>query len=349
MFEIGSEFWTSDTCNHCSDYPFWNDWRGDKKFYLSGRTALEAIIRDILRDYDIKTAYLPSYCCHTMIEPFLRHGLKVEFYPVDYKDGSLHISCNDNKHDVTLVLDYFGFHGYAPESLSDTVTIRDLTHSLLSANSHELKSDYTFASFRKWGAVAGAAIACKSEGKFHSSECQNETNDKYIDIRKRAYSLKASYINGKIENKPFLDLFCNAEELLEVDYAEYAADNESLNAAAELKRYAQSRRENANMLLVGLSGSKLIMPMFPVMHTGDVPLFVPVLVNEGLRDALKKHLIDNRVYCPMHWPLSELHTVSSEEKRIYEQELSLICDQRYGEEEMKRQLSLIREFEIKYV
>ena len=341
MFEIGSEFWTSDTCNHCSDYPFWNDWRGDKKFYLSGRTALEAIIRDILRDYDIKTAYLPSYCCHTMIEPFLRHGLKVEFYPVVYKDGSLHISCNDNKHDVTLVLDYFGFHGYAPESLSDTVTIRDLTHSLLSANSHELKSDYTFASFRKWGAVAGAAIACKSEGKFHSSECQNETNDKYIDIRKRAYALKASYISGQITDKHFLDLFITAEELLEKDYAGYSADNESLDAAAVLKRYSQARRENAVFLLNGLLKSKLVTPVFPKMRCGDVPLFVPVLVNGDSRDALKKYLIENRIYCPTHWPLSDLHTISSEEKVLYEQELSLICDQRYTVEDMRRIVSVI--------
>lgn len=348
MLEIGSEFWISDTVNDSTDSPFWNDWRGDKKLYLSGRTALEAIIRDILRKYNIKTAYLPSYCCHTMIEPFLRHGLKVDFYPVVFENGSLHICYDDIKHDVTLVLDYFGFNGYAPGNLPDTIVIRDLTHSLLSDGIQQQNSDYTFASFRKWYAVAGAAIACKSEGAFLSGEC-HISNDKYIGLRKRAYALKSAYINGEIADKHFLDLFNAAEELLEVDYTEYAADNESLNAAAALKRDAQSRRKNAGMLLNGLLESKLVEPMFPEMREGDVPLFVPVLVNGGLRDALKKYLIDNRIYCPTHWPLSDLHTVSSDAKRIYEQELSLICDQRYGEEQMKRQLSLIKEFELKYV
>ena len=345
MREIGSEFWTATTEQTYIGSPFWSDWRGDKKYYLSGRTALEAIIRDILCKHDVKTAYLPSYCCHTMIEPFIRHGIKVYFYPVVFENGTLHICCDKTKHDVTLVLDYFGFHGYAPVNLSDTIVIRDLTHSLLSEHLRQQKSDYTFASFRKWGAVAGAAVACKSEGAFQSGECQGITNEKYINLRKRAYTLKSSYINGEIADKHFLGLFSTAEELLEDYYAGYPADHESLEVAATLKLYAQLRRENAGVLLNELSESKLVKPMFSEMRYGDVPLFVPVLVNGDFRDALKKYLIENRIYCPTHWPLSNLHTISSDAKRLYEQELSLICDQRYTETDMNRMVKKIRAFQ----
>jgi len=280
-----------------------------------------------------------------MIEPFIRHGLKVDFYPVVFENKSLHIRTINIKHDVTLVLDYFGFNGYAPLNISDTIVIRDLTHSLLSENLQQQKSDYCFASFRKWGAVAGAAVACKSERKFRVGACLPATNEKYISLRKRAYALKSSYINGEITDKHFLELFNRAEELLEKDYADYPADNESIITAATLMNHSKTRRENAAVLLNNLSESRIVTPLFPKMRQGDVPLFVPVLVNGGRRDALKKYLIENGVYCPTHWPLSDLHNIPSDAKGLYEQELSLICDQRYTADDMKRIVSLITEFE----
>ena len=72
--EMGSEFWeASDT--------------GKKKYLLSGRTALEYIIRDILEEHYVTSVLMPSYCCHTMVEPFVRHGIKVRFYDI-YFDRS---------------------------------------------------------------------------------------------------------------------------------------------------------------------------------------------------------------------------------------------------------------------
>ena len=65
MLEIGSEFCNADPVGRA------------KKFFISGRTALDYIIRDILNKYDIKSALLPSYCCHTMIEPFLKTQIAI--------------------------------------------------------------------------------------------------------------------------------------------------------------------------------------------------------------------------------------------------------------------------------
>ena len=81
------------------------------------------------------------------------------------------------------------------------------------------------------------------------------------------------------------------------------------------------------------------------MSNGDVPLFVPIFIKKDYRDRLRDYLIAHQIYCPVHWPISEYHRkVTNYEKTIYDEELSLICDQRYSREDMEREAKTIRNF-----
>lgn len=339
--EIGSEFWNEANSTGI-DVPLWDEWRGERRFFLSGRTALSAVLDDILTERRCKTAYLPSYCCHTMIEPFLAHGISVEFYPVVFERGRLvqaldpAVVC-----DIVLVMDYFGFAGQHAILPENVIVIRDMTHSLFAAPQ---ESDYLFASLRKWGAVAGAAIACKT-GAWHAP-APTETNSVYLALRCEGYARKRRFMAGESEDKRvFLNLFSEAEELLEKDYHGYAADETSINAASQLQSCTQVRRSNAQYLLDGLKNVDYIQPMFPVLGDTDVPLFVPILVKDGKRDALRKHLISHDIYCPIHWPLSQYHVIDKSCAALYEKELSLVCDQRYSIDDMQRVIDTVFEFD----
>ena len=98
MKEIGSDFWKAELK------------KNDIRFFLSGRTALEYIIRDICTDTVFDSVLLPSYCCHTMIEPFVRHGMDIRFYDVYYSQGKL---CADipepQKREIFFLIEYFGY------------------------------------------------------------------------------------------------------------------------------------------------------------------------------------------------------------------------------------------------
>ncbi len=60
---------------------------------------------------------------------------------------------------------------------------------------------------------------------------------------------------------------------------------------------------------------------------------------------LKNFLIEKEIYCPVHWPLSSMHKgISDNAKRIYGEELSLICDQRYCLDDMEREADAVRTF-----
>ena len=78
MREIGSEFWDVPTCDD-RNFLFPNG----TKWFLSGRSALKAIIADIQQgDKQVNSISLPSWCCDSIIRPFLEEGIDVVFYPV---------------------------------------------------------------------------------------------------------------------------------------------------------------------------------------------------------------------------------------------------------------------------
>ena len=336
--EIGSEFW--------NDGPL----RRNKVYLLSGRTALEYIIKDILKHYDIKSVLLPSYCCHTMIEPFCRYDIMIRFYDV-YFDETNGLSVEIpkiNENEIFYFLTYFGFDVLSGVNLSYiqkkcAVMIEDKTHSWLTKN-HICDADYSYVSYRKWTGFDGIALACKKNGFF--SEFPQDENRKYSNIRKKAFSKKRSFIDfGVGEKQYFLDLFNEAEELLEIDYSGYKPSAETMASFLQLdtEYIAKKRKENGEVLINGLKDVSDIKLIFQSVDK-NIPLFIPILIQED-RAELRQYLVENRIYCPIHWPKSTHHKgISRRAERLYRQELSLICDQRYSTDDMNRIVECIRDF-----
>lgn len=339
MREIGSEFW---------DVPA----RGERRFLLSGRTALEYILRDILAEHEIGSALLPSYCCHTMIEPFVRHGIPVRFYDVfSHSEKGLCAEIPESRsNEIFYYMSYFGFHGFSevnPNALRDEfkVVIEDRTHSWLRDGG--ISADYSYISFRKWAGFYGIAEADKKNGSF--IQLNGRVGEKYCGKRKKAMLLKEQYIKGFIgENakESFLDGFSDAEDLLATDYIGYVPTGECMLqlANADFDFIREKRRENASILIQGLREIQGCELMFKAIESEDTPLFVPILVEPG-REGLREYLIRHQIYCPAHWPLSEYHQGLTERgKSVYDKELSLVCDQRYSTEDMERMVRIIRRY-----
>lgn len=337
--EIGSEFWNAGPR------------RRDSVYLLSGRTALEYIIRDILKIHTVSSVLLPSYCCHTMIEPFCRHGISIRFYDVFF-DGSEGITAEIptiQEDEIFYYLTYFGFgkiNGIPIERIRNEseVIIEDCTHSWLTGKQLEC-SDYSYTSYRKWTGFSGIANASKSSGCFAEIPC--ERNEVYCEMRRRAYAMKQDYIeNGTGEKQAFLSLFGEAEELLEENYVGYLPEDQAVVELLnfDMNRTRDTRRRNATVLLNGLKRIPEISVLCSEMSDSDSPLFVPILVPYD-RTGLRKYLIEKSIYCPIHWPLSSYHEgISERAKMIYEQELSLLCDQRYDEDDMHRIIDSIQAY-----
>lgn len=325
--EIGSEFW---------DVPIGENenrlFPETTKWFESGRSALTAIISSLS---DCHTVAMPSWCCDSMIKPFADAGYRIIFYPVYFNKGlvqELNREC-----DVLFLIDYFGYtaskvnlNGYKG------VVIRDVTHSIFS-QLHE-DADYYFGSLRKWCGIWTGGYAWEQKGD--SIKPAIIQNGEFVRLRKTAMEMKKAYIEGR-GNKGYLELFKSAEISLEKEGV-FPSTDRDIRAARylDIEDIRQSRRNNAKILMRDLNNWLI----FSQMADDDCPMFVPVLVPNAKRNELRKYLIRHDIYCPVHWPLSENQRVDVRTEELYRNELSLVCDQRYAEDDMHRIIDAIKAF-----
>lgn len=346
MKEIGSEFWKTSK-KHIKD---------NETIYLSGRTALDTITKDAIKSYGITSVLLPSYCCHTMIEPFSSNDINVRFYDVYIKDNVLVADIPaPKKNELLYVMKYFGdtdlqYEGEGKSLFGWTATVEDLTHSCFSFENYEKssKADYWFTSYRKWFAAVGIAVAGKCDGKL--LEPKNGINREYVQLRSKAFFLKQRFMTGEcVDKQEFLNIFGEAENLLGDDYQDYGAAYEDIydlfQFMDKIEKVRDIRRNNASVLIDGLKSIEGVGVFVDFKDSKKCPLFVPIAVEDDRRDSLKKYLISEKIYCPVHWPLPEQRGyITKRAEKIYRDELSLVCDQRYAVNDMERIVNAIHKF-----
>lgn len=328
MREIGSEFW---------DVPAINDENGifpeSTKWFLSGRSALQVIIKEL---GGVSSVLLPSWCCDSIIKPFADVGFEVRFYPV-YFDGGLVQEIRLDS-DVLFLMDYFGYTT-ANIDLSDYkgMVIRDVTHSIFSTSYSD--AHYYFGSLRKWCGVWTGGYAWTKDG--HRLPMEKNDDYGYTGLREKTMQQKAEYIEGMREDKNYLRAYDEAEKALEGVGIAPAADRDvELAKKLDVEFIKTQRRKNAEVLRAAF----LDWLIFPNHSSKDTPMFVPILVPDGKRDELRRYLIQNEIYCPIHWPVSKYHKLNERERFLYDNELTLVCDQRYTKKDMNRVVKTIKMF-----
>lgn len=329
--EIGSEFWIENEPTNLLT-------ERDGVYAISGRTAIDLILKDILKKKQIHNVLMPAWCCDSMIAPFLAHGIDLLFYdaldPAGIGEGA----------DIFYLTNYFGYENTLPiETVrcfkeQGCIILYDRTHSfLMDDQEYREVADYTFASIRKWmGAVGGAIV----EGL---SEAPTLKGCPYVSVKAVAMREKWRYLQGdtSIVKQDFLNAFGDFGHLLSQDYQDYEMDDLSytIYRQANLSAIRKTRRENAAYLHGQLNGLRLL----GELTDGSVPLFVPVIFDcKETRDAIRKALIDNQIYCPIHWPKPKQIPSDFSANFLFNRELSLICDQRYSLKEMQRIVELIQ-------
>lgn len=336
--EIGSEFQyiKSDNANgiilpKVKDYTF----------TFSGRTAIETVLNN---EPSIKKALLPSYCCDSMIEPFRQKRIEISFYSVNYQE-KLVINFEDIEVDAILWCNYFGFKYKMPDFSEfinkGGIIIEDITHSFYSLEQFNEQSHYLIASLRKWEPlISGGYCGCRN-GILNTKPIIYPSN-KFVFNKKLAMKEKSDYLNGfEVEKEDYLKKFNNSNKWLSLNYSNLKIDNYSLRylKCVNVEKQIMIRRNNAKVLYYGLKNNENICFLFEE-EAMDCPLFVPIIIKNGRRNELRKKLIENEIYCPIHWPKPNNNC----ESNLYYLELSLVCDQRYDEKDMQRIVSIINDF-----
>ena len=347
--EIGSFFWLEKQENTNKDGDLeWLPAAEDSCFTFSGRNALAVVAEDLMQKGSFSKLYAPSYCCVSMLQPFIDRGGKIEFYEVTWEAGSFsyHLPSVED-HSVFLVMNYFGNEVHTTHSIirelhgKGAVVIEDITHSMFNKEPVSQYSDYYVTSLRKWLPIPSGGWAAKRNGSFRRKP-QMDSNQA-VREKMRGMEIKQDYISGKTTDKDeFLSLMSKFEnDLIHADKSLTIDDfSRQQLTGTDIGKMKQIRKANAAALLRGLKQFESAGFCLPKMNTAeDTPLFVPVFLRHDLRDSLKSYLIDKGIYCPVHWP-----EIMGATRGIRENELSLICDQRYSESDMRVIIDAIAEW-----
>lgn len=340
--EIGSEFSTNSAVVGRNSYFELVDC--PKRFVLSGRTALHLIAGE-LKAF-VSDVLLPDYCCSSMIEPFLSQGFNINFYDAKALNGEV----INNKSGAILIMDYFGFLSektfeFALECKKNgKIVIVDATQTAFSYSKTYDLADYIVISYRKWLDSLCAVVYSKNGFKAAEADLKHPC---YTQLWRKAAKLKEEYLSSSGINKcDFLDLYKRANCELSSFYINCKPDGSEIDILrnADSSSLRKSRRENAEFLIRKIKKINTLSKVeliFDELNEEDCPLFLPILLDAPKRDFVRRELIKNNIYCPVHWPIDERYPY----KKTYyhEKELSLVCDQRYGIEEMTKQASVLLE------
>lgn len=322
---------------------------GQVKLTFSGRTSLDIIIKDIAETYSYeRRVYLPNYICDSVIMPFKRNNYDIQFYNINFNKNKFTIELEDIKdNSVFLGLNYFGYKVNDTEEVykllnkKNIVIIDDVTHNLWNHDSNY--ADYKIASLRKWfPIISGSAVwGLKKEVNLNKPSSVNFINEKMDAMR-----LKKEFIyKNSEESAEFKRLYSKFNSALNGNYENIGIDDYSFDYINQVQfEYLNKRRkQNVETLLIQLKGIKEV--KFPnYSEKSDVPLFLPLIfVDKHLRDKVHQHLIENKIYCPIHWPRPGLKDTSLSQQVLYDQELSLVIDHRYEIMDMKYIANLIKE------
>lgn len=340
--EIGSEFNIAfENIEKVSDniYRFLSDY--DSIYLDSGRSAIKLVLK-LISSGEI---LLPEYICESVIKSF--EGFKINYYKInedfsiDVKDLKTKINKNTK---ALFIMHYYGSlqQEYIVSEIKDLklqwgfMIIEDTTHCIFTKS--QIIGDYCVCSLRKWFAIPDGGVLYS----LNSLDILKSKNfSRNIDINKiYGMVLKNLYLEYGIDvNSLYRMIFCESEELLDskMGIQRISYMSELLLNCYDIKDMINKRRNNYNTLVRMISDLDIILPM--KFSSDDCPFTLPIYHSK--RNDLRKYLIENKIYCAIHWPISECDYNNN----IFKKVISLPLDQRYNYEHMKYLFEKIKQYE----
>lgn len=306
-------------------------WDGPLTTYVAnGRQALSLTAESLWRR-GLRTIHVPGYLCDSMIEPFTKDW-KVVALPTTADLETPPDAVGSLKASVLLNAPYFG---RSPSSdmvtalrtarRAGVVVVTDETHRVLDEPC--IETDIRVASLRKLLPVfdGGYAIGLPTEDTH-----VGPSNSDAVAQRHRAMSTKTANLSKPGPQSSHLAMFHESERALTVDLTPRAMSAPTLDLLRRLNlpELAVRRRQNAEALVKALSRQSALRVLNPPSATTN-PSHIVLEVSDP--QALREWLARRRIYCPIHWPPSELLPHRSDWPQRF---LSVPIDHRYGVEDM---------------
>lgn len=342
--ELGSEFNLAIDELNITDNNFYSYFDNYHALWFDyGRSALRYI-----QISQKQRVLLPEFICESVINCFITEN--IVFYKIDY---FFQIDINDiiKKLDSTVgviyIAHYFG-HIQSKHLLDrlrklaneyECIIIEDITQSLLSE--HDYCGDYVIGSVRKWLQTPQGGILFSRSNKLPENITipRSKNNFKAMGMMLKDMYLKTGYNT----NFKYREIFAKSENSIDkLDDIKRISDfSEFIIRCVNIDNIKKKRLNNTKYLVHHLKK----MGIYPSIEfeEDECPLAVPIRINN--RDKFRKYLMENRIYCAVHWPFDGIQPHNrSNAKYNAETLLSLPIDQRYGRTEIDYLISIISRY-----
>lgn len=304
------------------ELPLHEEYHKDAIRLNTGRNCLEYILR--ARGY--KKVYIPYYTCDVVLEPFKKLGVPYEYYHID-----IHFEIRDRftlkEGEALLYTNYYGLKQRYVEQLATKVGNRlivDNTQAFYAKPVAGIDSFYTCRKF--FGVPDGAYLYIN---KLLDLELeQDQSYERMLSLTKRIdLSPEAGYQDFRDVSKALVGQPIKLMSKL----------TQRMMQGINYERVAQQRRVNY-LFLQNALGKENNVDL--TLEEDAVPMVYPYLVPvKGLREKL----IENKVFVARYWPNVLGWTKPEDIDYLLAYQMQpLPIDQRYGEEEMNRIISIIK-------
>lgn len=322
-------------------------WPENSRWYMLARHALASILAAFSAHRP--ELWLPSYFCGEVTQ-FCRQWCELREYRDDPRWAEPDWSTlTPAAHDVVLAVNYFGirdglaWHDWRRHN--ECILLEDHTQDPFSAWSRDSNAEYALVSARKTLPVPDGAVLWSPRGLSIPQE-PTESNWSGSALKCAAMLRKAQYLRvhgGVDQKKYFRNLQMQGENLMRISPVSSVSPYSYallFNGAPVLWRH--QRELNVRCLLGRLSDLGSPELLFRSWPHGSVPFAVALIFSsQAERDDCQAHLIQNRIYCPVHWPCN---TDQPHALELSLRILSLPVDHRYTQDDMDRLADVLLEY-----
>lgn len=298
----------------------------DKGIHLnSGRNALEYILKSIT---EIKCLWIPYYTCDVVLEPLKKLDIPYCFYSVN---ESLELASTLELKDgeYLLVTNYFGIKDGYIRQLSlqyGERLIVDNAQSFFAAPEVDIKTIY---SPRKFVGIPDGGIAYMNSG-IAISGFEHD-----ISYNRCSHLLKRLDLGAEAGYNDFRE---NSHHLVNQPIKRMSNLTWNLLQCIDFNSVKEHRIRNFNQLHESLRCVNRL--AIPDMDTFACPMVYPFMTDN---DSLRERLIKCKVFVARYWPnVLDWCDEGEFEYELCKNIIPIPIDQRYGEEDMRRIINIIK-------
>ncbi len=337
MIEFGSDFHFIDSYN--SGRAHLTDVFRNATLLADGRQCIVVLIRQ----YGWKRIWMPDYFCYEVIDTIIKQtGVEVLFYADSPLDECKVESLPYEGGDVLLRMNFFGIRGQRNNKNVPCPVIEDHSHDPFGHWALYSDADWCISSIRKILPLPEGGMMWSPKGHSLTVDLQpSNENEQIAATRWEGMEMKAAYLKGDtVSKEEFRKRYTETEEFF--DKAEPAViDNRSCDVVSkklDINLWQGAKRKNWLLLesLVNQDSCKVMIPEDEFCTPFSLIL---QMESKEQRDALRKRLIEACVYPAILWMVPESASESS--KDFSKRMLSIHCDGRYTEEDVRQLAGLL--------